>query len=126
MKSTKIEDMAQTTKQAKHVSTCRSKYNVPLESMLLMNGGGWFFHLVTALSYTAYCLPRIPIFPSPIILFFSSFSGPPALSGLSTALLQPLLKEGHAHAETQCTRWLSASSTQAAIVSKTRTVGVQT
>lgn len=52
--------------------------------------------------------------------------GPPALSSLSTALLQPVLKEGHAHAETQCTRWLSASSTQAAILSKTRTVGVQT
>lgn len=52
--------------------------------------------------------------------------GPPALSSPSTALVQPVLKEGHEHAETQCTRWLSSSSTQAAILSKTRTVGVQT
>lgn len=51
---------------------------------------------------------------------------PVSSSGLPATPVQPALKEGHAHAQTQCTRWLSASCTQAAILSKTRTVGVQT
>lgn len=48
------------------------------------------------------------------------------LSGFPAAPLLPMLKEGQANAQTQCTRRLSASFTQAAILSKTRTIGVQT